>query len=96
MPVHTQDAPYTVTTVSRYAHLSRSSYPSTKDIHALLQGVVSRMDMLSGKFDESELRFDKVGFNTLPQDVPSRMNTVYRRFDKREDVSSLGYLSAVS
>jgi hypothetical protein len=32
--------------------------PSTKDIYALLQGVVSRMDMLSGQFDELELRFD--------------------------------------
>jgi hypothetical protein len=51
---------------------------STKDIYTLLQSVVSRMDMLSGQFDELELRFDKVGIYTLPQDVPSRIDTTDR------------------
>jgi hypothetical protein len=36
------------------------------------------MDMLSGQFDELELRFDKVGIYTLPQDVPSRIDTTDR------------------
>jgi hypothetical protein len=69
---------------------------SMKDISTLLQGVVSRMDMLSGKFDELELRFDKVGIYTLLEDVPSYMCTLQRRLDEREDLSSLGHLSAVS
>jgi hypothetical protein len=65
-------------TCSFYRHYRYSLCSSTKDIYALLQGVVSRMDMLSEQFEKLELRFDKVGIYTLPQDVPSRIHTTDR------------------